>query len=312
MIAGKDVAKGAGKKRGLGRGLEALLGPKAAAEALPLQALPGDQLRSLPVDAMVPGKYQPRRSMDDAKLEELASSIRAQGVIQPIVVREQLGADGKGGRTYEIIAGERRWRASQRAGLSEIPVVVRVVDDRTVVAMALIENIQREDLNPLEEAQALQRLIDEFDLTHAAAAEAVGRSRAAVSNLLRLLELPAEIRALVQAGQLEMGAARALLPLAVPMAISLARQAAEHGWSVREVEHRVQQLSTGKAASTPRKPAAKAKPQADIVALERELSEALGTRIDVLHGRGGKGRLVIHYSDLESLDGVLERLRTRA
>ena len=276
MIAGKDVAKGAGKKRGLGRGLEALLGPKAAAEALPLQALPGDQLRSLPVDAMVPGKYQPRRSMDDAKLEELASSIRAQGVIQPIVVREYVGADGKGGRTYEIIAGARRWRASQRAGLSEIPVVVRVVDDRTVVAMALIENIQREDLNPLEEAQALQRLIDEFDLTHAAAAEAVGRSRAAVSNLLRLLELPAEIRALVQAGQLEMGAARALLPLA------------------------------------PRKPAAKAKPQADIVALERELSEALGTRIDVLHGRGGKGRLVIHYSDLESLDGVLERLRTRA
>ena len=312
MIAGKDVAKGAGKKRGLGRGLEALLGPKAAAEALPLQALPGDQLRSLPVDAMVPGKYQPRRSMDEAKLEELASSIRSQGVIQPIVVREHVGADGKGGRTYEIIAGERRWRASQRAGLSEIPVVVRVVDDRTVVAMALIENIQREDLNPLEEAQALQRLIDEFDLTHAAAAEAVGRSRAAVSNLLRLLELPAEIRALVQAGQLEMGAARALLPLAVPMAISLARQAAEHGWSVREVEHRVQQLSTGKAASTPRKPAAKAKPQADIVALERELSEALGTRIDVLHGRGGKGRLVIHYSDLESLDGVLERLRTRS
>ena len=312
MIAGKDVAKGAGKKRGLGRGLEALLGPKAAAEALPLQALPGDQLRSLPVDAMVPGKYQPRRSMDDAKLEELASSIRAQGVIQPIVVREHVGADGKGGRTYEIIAGERRWRASQRAGLSEIPVVVRVVDDRTVVAMALIENIQREDLNPLEEAQALQRLIDEFDLTHAAAAEAVGRSRAAVSNLLRLLDLPEAVRALVQAGQLEMGAARALLPLAVPMAISLARQAAEHGWSVREVEHRVQQLSTGKAASTPRKPAAKAKPQADIVALERELSEALGTRIDVLHGRGGKGRLVIHYSDLESLDGVLERLRTRA
>ena len=179
MTAGKEVAKGAAKKRGLGRGLEALLGPKAAAEALPLQAMPGDQLRSLPIDAMVPGKYQPRRSMDDAKLEELASSIRAQGVIQPIVVREQLGADGKGGRTYEIIAGERRWRASQRAGLAEIPVVVRVVDDRTVVAMALIENIQREDLNPLEEAQALQRLIDEFDLTHAAAAEAVGRSRAA-------------------------------------------------------------------------------------------------------------------------------------
>ena len=310
MTAGTPASKGAAKKRGLGRGLEALLGPKAAAEAPALQqAMPGDQLRTLPVDAMVPGKFQPRRTMDDAKLEELASSIRAQGVIQPIVVREQLGADGKGGRTYEIIAGERRWRASQRAGLSEVPVVLRVVDDRTVVAMALIENIQREDLNPLEEAQALQRLIDEFDLTHAAAAEAVGRSRAAVSNLLRLLELPAEIRVLVQTGALEMGHARALLPLAVPMAIALAKQAAEHGWSVREVEHRVQQLSAGKTPTSKKPTAAKPKPQADIVALERELSETLGTRIDVLHGRAGKGRLVIHYSDLESLDGVLERLR---
>ena len=311
MSVGKDGAKGAAKKRGLGRGLEALLGPKAAAEAPPLQAMPGDVLRTLPIDAMVPGKFQPRRTMDDAKLEELASSIRAQGVIQPIVVREQLGADGKGGRTYEIIAGERRWRASQRAGLSEVPVVLRVVDDRTVVAMALIENIQREDLNPLEEAQALQRLIDEFDLTHAAAAEAVGRSRAAVSNLLRLLELPAEIRVLVQTGALEMGHARALLPLAVPMAIALAKQTAEHGWSVREVEHRVQQLSAGKTPTSKKPTAAKPKPQADIVALERELSETLGTRIDVLHGRAGKGRLVIHYSDLESLDGVLERLRNR-
>ena len=311
MSVGKDGAKGAAKKRGLGRGLEALLGPKAAAEAPPLQAMPGDVLRTLPIDAMVPGKYQPRRSMDDARLEELANSIRAQGVIQPIVVREHIGADGKGGRTYEIIAGERRWRASQRAGLSEVPVVLRVVDDRTVVAMALIENIQREDLNPLEEAQALQRLIDEFDLTHAAAAEAVGRSRAAVSNLLRLLELPAEIRVLVQTGALEMGHARALLPLAVPMAIALAKQAAEHGWSVREVEHRVQQLSAGKTPTSKKPTAAKPKPQADIVALERELSETLGTRIDVLHGRAGKGRLVIHYSDLESLDGVLERLRNR-
>ena len=309
MTAGNPAAKGAAKKRGLGRGLEALLGPKAAAEAPPLQAMPGDVLRTLPVDAMVPGKFQPRRSMDDAKLDELAASIRAQGVIQPIVVREHVGADGKGGRTYEIIAGERRWRASQRAGLREVPAVIRIVDDRTVVAMALIENIQREDLNPLEEAQALQRLIDEFDLTHAAAAEAVGRSRAAVSNLLRLLELPAEIRALVQAGALEMGHARALLSLAVPMAISLAKQAAEHGWSVREVEHRVQQLSTGKLPTAKKTPASKAKPQADIVALERELSDTLGSRVDVLHGRGGRGRLVIHYSDLESLDGVLDRLR---
>ena len=313
MTAGTPASKGAAKKRGLGRGLEALLGPKAAAEAPALQqAMPGDQLRTLPVDAMVPGKFQPRRTMDDAKLEELSASIRAQGVIQPIVVREHVGADGKGGRTYEIIAGERRWRASQRAGLAEVPVVVRVVDDRTVVAMALIENIQREDLNPLEEAQALQRLIDEFDLTHAAAAEAVGRSRAAVSNLLRLLELPAEIRTLVQGGQIEMGHARALLPLAAPMAISLAKQAADEGWSVRQVEHRVQQLASGKLPAEPRKPAAKAPPrQADIAALERELSETLGSRVDVVQGRGKKGKLVIHYADFDVLDGVLERLRNR-
>ena len=312
MTVGKEAAKGGAKKRGLGRGLEALLGPKAAAEVPALQAMPGDVLRTLPVDAMVPGKYQPRRTMDDAKLEELASSIRAQGVIQPIVVRERLGADGKGGRTYEIIAGERRWRASKRAGLAEVPVVVREVDDRTVVAMALIENIQREDLNPLEEAQALQRLIDEFDLTHAAAAEAVGRSRAAVSNLLRLLELPEPVRALVQNGALEMGHARALLALAEPMAISLAKQAAEEGWSVRQVEHRVQQLAAGKVPTEPKKNSPKARaPQADIAALERELSEMLGSKVNVLNGRGNKGKLVIHYANLDALDGVLERLRNR-
>ena len=305
MTAAKKTGKpAAAKKRGLGRGLEALLGPSAAATPS-MEALPGDTLKRLPVKQLQPGKYQPRRTMDDDKLKELAESIKAQGVVQPVVVR-QLGKD-----KYEIVAGERRWRATQLAGLIEIPAVVRQLDDRTVVAMALIENIQREDLNPLEEAQALQRLIDEFDLTHAAAAEAVGRSRAAVSNLLRLLELPDEIRVLVQTGALEMGLARALLPLAVPMAIALAKQASEHGWSVREVEHRVQQLSAGKTPTSKKPTAAKPKPQADIVALERELSETLGTRIDVLHGRAGKGRLVIHYSDLESLDGVLERLRNR-
>jgi ParB family chromosome partitioning protein len=305
------AAKSAPKKRGLGRGLEALLGPKAAAEAPVLAATPGDVLRKLPVDALAPGRYQPRKTIDDAKLAELAESIRAQGVIQPIVVRE-VGAD-RGGRTYEIIAGERRWRASRLAGLAEIPVVVREADDRTVIAMALIENIQREDLNPLEEAQALQRLIDEFDLTHAQAAEAVGRSRAAVSNLLRLLELPTEIRTLVETRALEMGHARALLTLAPQAAIALARQAAEHGWSVREVEHRVQQLTAGKLPGTGNGKAksSKARPQADIEALERELSEALGSRVNVLHGRGGKGRLVIHYSDLDTLEGVLERLRGR-
>ncbi|GAA5068024.1 ParB/RepB/Spo0J family partition protein [Lysobacter panacisoli] len=293
------------KKRGLGRGLEALLGPKAAAEAPALEAVEGDVLRHLPVDALTPGKYQPRKHWDQEKLAELAESIKAQGVIQPIVVRDL------GGKRYEIIAGERRWRASQLAGLSQIPVVIREVDDRTVVAMALIENIQREDLNPLEEANALQRLIDEFDLTHAQAAEAVGRSRAAVSNLLRLLELPAEIRVLLETHSLEMGHARALLALTPQAAIALARQAAEHGWSVREVEHRVQQLSAGQiptSAAARAKPA-KVKPQADIVALERELSESLNTKVNVLHGRGGKGRLVIHYTDVDSLEGVLEKLR---
>jgi ParB family chromosome partitioning protein len=301
------------KKRGLGRGLEALLGPKAAAETAPLEAQPGEALRQLPLGQLQPGRYQPRSGMDQGKLAELAESIRAQGVIQPIVVREIDNA-GKGAR-YEIIAGERRWRASQLAGLAQIPAVVRVVDDHAVIAMALIENIQREDLNPLEEALALQRLIDEFDLTHAQAADAVGRSRAAVSNLLRLLELPPEIRVLVETKAIEMGHARALLTLAPQAAVALARQAAEHEWSVREVEHRVQQLMAGQVAngtSTRKAKPAKAKPQADIATLERELSESLGTRVNVLHGRAGKGRLVIHYSDLDSLDGVLERLRGKA
>ncbi|HEX2082528.1 MAG TPA: ParB/RepB/Spo0J family partition protein [Xanthomonadaceae bacterium] len=310
MTAAKHpVSKSApAKKRGLGRGLEALLGPKAAAEAPKLEATPQDTLRTMPVSALSPGKYQPRRRMDEAKLGELADSIRAQGVIQPIVVRE---VDGPGAtRVFEIIAGERRWRASQLAGLDEIPVVVREVDDRTVVAMALIENIQREDLNPLEEAQALQRLIDEFDLTHAEAADAVGRSRAAVSNLLRLLELPPAIRALLESRRLEMGHARALLTLSPEMASKLASDAAEHGWSVREVEHRVQQLVAGKVPGTSaRKASGKTAPHADIASLERELGETLGTRVVVQHGRGNKGRLVIHYSDLDTLDGVLERLR---
>jgi ParB family chromosome partitioning protein len=300
------------KKRGLGRGLEALLGPKAAAEAPALEATPSDTLRMLPIDALTPGKYQPRRAMDPGKLTELAESIRAQGVIQPVVVREI--ARDKGGKVYEIIAGERRWRASRQAGLAEVPVVIREVDDRTVVAMALIENIQREDLNPLEEAQALQRLIDEFDLTHAQAAEAVGRSRAAVSNLLRLLELPPDIRTLVETRAIEMGHARALLTLAPQAAIALARQAVEHGWSVREVEHRVQQLTAGQVPAAAKGKAAKpskVRPQADLATLERELGESLGTRVDVQHGRGGKGRLVIHYSDLDTLDGILERLKTR-
>jgi ParB family chromosome partitioning protein len=294
------------KKRGLGRGLEALLGPKAA-ETPPPEAQPGEALRTLPVQQLQPGKYQPRMHMDASKLTELAESIKAQGVIQPIVVRE-LSA-GK----FEIVAGERRWRASQEAGLAEVPVVVRELDDRTVIAMALIENIQREDLNPLEEAQSLQRLINEFSLTHAEAAEAVGRSRAAVSNLLRLLELPPAIRALLEARRLEMGHARALLTLSPDLASKLASDAAEQGWSVREVEHRAQQFAAGKVPVTGKKAKpAKAAPQPDIASLETELSESLGTRVTIAHGRGGKGKLIIQYTDLDTLDGVLERLRPKA
>ncbi|MGN6225611.1 ParB/RepB/Spo0J family partition protein [Pseudoxanthomonas beigongshangi] len=293
----------ASKKRGLGRGLEALLGPKAA-ETPPPEAQPGEALRTLPVGQLQPGKYQPRMAMDPAKLNELAESIKAQGVIQPIVVREL--SPGR----FEIVAGERRWRASQEAGLAEVPVVVRELDDRTVIAMALIENIQREDLNPLEEAQSLQRLINEFALTHAEAAEAVGRSRAAVSNLLRLLELPPAIRALLEARRLEMGHARALLTLSPELASKLASEAADQGWSVREVEHRAQQFAAGKVPVVGRKAKpGKAAPQPDIASLETELSESLGTRVTIAHGRGGKGKLIIQYTDLDTLDGVLEKLR---
>ncbi|HVK51558.1 MAG TPA: ParB/RepB/Spo0J family partition protein [Pseudoxanthomonas sp.] len=293
----------ASKKRGLGRGLEALLGPKAA-DTAPPEAQPGETLRTVPVGHLQPGKYQPRMAMDPAKLSELAESIKAQGVIQPIVVREL--SPGK----FEIVAGERRWRASQEAGLAEVPVVVRELDDRTVIAMALIENIQREDLNPLEEAQSLQRLINEFSLTHAEAAEAVGRSRAAVSNLLRLLELPPAIRALLEARRLEMGHARALLTLSPELASKLASEAADQGWSVREVEHRAQQFAAGKVPVVGRKAKpGKAAPQPDIASLETELSESLGTRVTIAHGRGGKGKLIIQYTDLDTLDGVLEKLR---
>jgi ParB family chromosome partitioning protein len=257
---------------------------------------------------MQPGKYQPRTGMDPAKLTELAESIKAQGLIQPIVVRE-IGSGKDGQPRYEIIAGERRWRAATQAGLTDVPVVLREVDDRAVIAMALIENIQREDLNPLEEAQALSRLIDEFSLTHQQAAEAVGRSRAAVSNLLRLLELPDGIRKLLEEKALEMGHARALLTLAPAAALQLAREAVAEGWSVREVERRAQMLGKGQI---PGKAAAKPngkKVDADIAALERELSEKLSAKVAVQHGRGGRGKLVISYHGLDTLDGILERLR---
>ena len=287
------------KKTGLGRGLDALLGSNLKAAGAPAD-LSKEGLTHLAISSLPPGKHQPRRAMKAAHLADLAASIRAQGVIQPIVVREIAG--GK----FEIIAGERRWRAAQLAELRNVPVVVRDVDDRSVIAMALIENIQREDLNPLEEATSLHRLIDEFDLTHQQAADAVGRSRAAVSNLLRLLELPEAIRKLLEAGQLEMGHARALLTLPANLAIALAQLAASEQLSVREVERRAQQAGKNKPAA---KPAAAAPSNADIETLEREIGEHLGARVQVSHSKKGSGKLVIHYHGLDTLDGILEKLR---
>ncbi|MBS0581823.1 MAG: ParB/RepB/Spo0J family partition protein [Proteobacteria bacterium] len=287
----------AAKRRGLGsRDLDVLLGGgDVAAEA----AAPGDELRSLPVARLAPGKYQPRRVFDQEKLAELAASIKAQGVIQPIVVRP-VDAD-----RYEIIAGERRWRAAQLAGLAEIPVVVREVADPAVAAMTLIENIQREDLSALEEAHALRRLIDEFRHTHEQVAEAIGRSRSAVSNLLRLLDLPEEIKRLLREGQIEAGHAKALLTLEPALALGLARRTAEHGWSVRELEaaaRKAQAAPQGKAKKNPAR-------DADIVALERELSEKLAARVAIQHGSGGRGKLVIGYHSLDELEGILEKIR---
>jgi ParB family chromosome partitioning protein len=288
------------KKTGLGRGLDALLGGNLKAVSAPAD-LSREGLTHIAISSLQPGKYQPRRDMKTDRLAELADSIRAQGVIQPIVVRQLAG-----GR-YEIIAGERRWRAAQLAELRDVPVVIRDVDDRSVIAMALIENIQREDLNPLEEAGSLHRLIDEFDLTHQQAADAVGRSRAAVSNLLRLLELPEAIRKLLEAGQLEMGHARALLTLPAPQAIALAQLAAIEQLSVREVERRAQQAGKNKPAA--KKHAAASPSNADIEALEREIGEHLGAKVQVSHTKKGNGTLTIHYHGLDTLDGILDKLR---
>jgi len=285
----------AAKKRGLGRGLDALLG----GDAEPAASSDADgELRTLAIVTIQPGRYQPRHAMDPERLDELAASIRAQGVIQPIVVRE-IGRD-----RYELIAGERRWRAAQKAGLVDIPALIKVVPDQAVVAMALIENIQRENLSPLEEAQALSRLIGEFELTHQETADAIGRSRAAVSNLLRLLDLPAEIKRLLDERKLDMGHARALATLPEDRATLLALQAAEHGWSVRELEEAARRID----ARTKGKPKKNVARDPNIAALERELAEKLATRVAIVHARSGRGKLVIHYHSVDELDGILERL----
>lgn len=291
------------KKRGLGKGLDALLG--SAAIAAPGTAAnatdPADgDLRNLPVDIIQRGKYQPRMDMHQETLEELADSIRAQGVVQPIVVRP-IAEPGR----YEIIAGERRWRAAQLAGLHEIPAVIRDVPDEAAVAMALIENIQREQLNPLEEAYALQRLIDEFDMTHQLAAEAVGRSRAAVSNLLRLLALADEVKNLIGRGDLEMGHARALLALEQDKQGVAAKQVASKGMSVRETERMVKKLLQPAAEKT----AAVTKVDPDIRRLEQDIAERLGSKVAIQHGDKGKGKLVVHYNSLDELDGILNHIK---
>ncbi len=294
----------AAKKRGLGRGLDALLGSSASsmiARPAATENQNAEGLRNLPIDVIQRGRFQPRQDFSTDALQELADSIRAQGVVQPIVVRPVSGVAGK----YEIIAGERRWRATQLAGLYEIPAVIRDVPDQAAMAMGLIENIQREELNPIEEATALERLIEEFGLTHQETAEAVGRSRAAVSNLLRLLGLDPVVRQMLEAGKLEMGHARALLALQVgEQQIQAARQVDAKGLSVRETEHLVRKLQAPKSDGGKEK-----KPDPDTLRLQESLAQTLGAKVQFQHNRQGRGKMVIHYNSLDELDGILDHIK---
>jgi len=293
-------------KKRLGRGLDALLTKPMVAVSRPDSAAPNeDGLKNLPVEHLQRGQYQPRIDMRQDSLQELADSIKAQGIVQPIVARPISKKDGR--QRYEIIAGERRWRAAQMAGLAEIPAVIRDVPDEAAIAMALIENIQRENLNPLEEARALDRLIREFDLTHAEAAKAVGRSRASVSNLLRLQDLSEKVKPLLEDRQIEMGHARALLALSNPVQqFDAARQVIKKGLSVRETERLVKHvLDRGGSKPSKKTPAQ----NADIRRLEIEVSEKLGARVSVDHTAKGAGKLVISYNSLDELDGILKHIR---
>lgn len=306
------------KKRGLGRGLDALLAgsktvtppPAVAPVGTPDKPLPVAEqtsatpasldgvLKHLPVEFIQPGKYQPRMDLRPEALEELANSIRSQGVMQPIVVRPISSSK------YEIIAGERRWRASQLAGLDKIPVIIREVPDNAAIAMALIENIQRENLNPVEEAQALKRLQDEFGLTQQEVADAVGKSRTAVTNLLRLMNLQLEVRTFLEHGDLEMGHARALLTLSPEQQSSVARTVIGKNLSVRQTEALVRRLQSGKKEHK-----VSTQPDPDIRTLQDDLSERLGAEVVIDHKAKGKGRLVIKYGSLDQLDGILHKIR---
>jgi ParB family chromosome partitioning protein len=306
------------KKPVMGRGLEALLGqmtrrtepaPGAPEQPAAPAKLPGDELANLPLDLLQRGKYQPRVDMRQESLQELADSIKAQGVVQPIVVRPVDGAAPGASQRYEIIAGERRWRAAQIAGLPTMPAVIRRVPDEAAIAMALIENIQREDLNPLEEARALERLISEFGVTHQQAADAVGRSRAAVSNLLRLLELAPEVTALLEKRELEMGHARALLGLTQRrQQAEVGSLVAKKGLSVRDTENMVRAILTrasgGGSASKESKPL-----DPNIQKLQDDLSEKLGATVQIQHTGSGKGKVVVSYHSLDELDGILTHIR---
>jgi ParB family chromosome partitioning protein len=289
------------KLKGLGRGLEALLGGDGDFTQQPADA---GSPSSLPVTQLQAGKYQPRTRMDEGALNELAASIKSQGIMQPVLVRP-VGNDGNVMR-YEIIAGERRFRAAQLAGLEHIPVLVREVDDQAAAAMALIENIQREDLNPLEEAQGIHRLIDDFHFTHEQAAHAVGRSRSAVSNLLRLMNLAQPVQTMLMAGDIDMGHARALLAVDAATQISLASQVVAKRLSVRETEKLV--TRTMEEAANPPAPRNKEK-SGDITRLEEELSDKLATPVLFKMGAKGRGQMIIDFADLDILDGVLARLR---
>jgi ParB family chromosome partitioning protein len=282
-----------GKMKGLGRGLDVLLAGNDAA------ATSNDKPATLKVEQLQSGKYQPRTRMDDAALAELAESIKSQGIMQSILVRPV------GPSKFEIIAGERRWRAAKLAGLAEVPVVVRDVPDSSALAMALIENIQREDLNPLEEATGIQRLIDEFGLTHEKAAQAVGRSRTATTNLLRLLGLTRPVQALLMEGRLEMGHARALLPIEGPKQAQIAEQVASRGLTVRQTEQLVHELLNPKVKSG--KGALKS--NRDIERFAEELSQRFGTTVEIRTGKKGAGKLILNYSNPEHLDDLLARFQ---
>ena len=287
-----------GKRKTLGRGLDALLSPSSRDKR---EAADSGELRHLPIDLLQRGKYQPRHDMRPESLQDLADSIKAQGVVQPIVVRPIKSAPGQPKR-YEIIAGERRWRAAQQAGLDNVPVIIRDVSDEAAIAMALIENIQREDLNAMEEAFALQRLQNEFELTQQQVADAVGKSRSAIANLLRLLQLSEAVRLMLERGDLEMGHARCLLPLDEAQQLQLAREVVAKGLSVRQTEELVR-----KAQQIPKPTEAKAD-DADINHLQNRLSNAIGAAVTIKQSAKGKGKMTISYATLDQLDGIIARL----